>query len=212
MKGPQLLAYSSTPSPQLAEISRANGTQWSTAVDMIDENTVINADAEGNLSIWNRDIALLESDRERLTYLGGMRLGEMVNQIRRINSQAQNRLPNTILIPWAYLATVEGSIYFLAKISDEKTKLLLQLQSNLAQLVCGLGELSFNRWRGSFTAVTATESPFRVADGNFIQRFLELDDGEARQVVDGDGGGGMSPLDATVDEVRNLVESLQMFH
>jgi len=212
MKGPSLISYTACPIPQLTEISRAYDTQWSTAIDMMDATTLINADAEGNLSIWQRDEALLESDRKRLSRIGEMRLGQMINRIRHINVQTQHLIPNAVLQPCAYIATVEGGLYFLAKISEAKTQLLLQLQSNLAQVALGVGGLSFDRWRGFVTPARLTEAPFRIVDGDFIQRFLELDDDAARTVVAGGGGGGAIELDATVDEVRSLVESLKTFH
>lgn len=216
MKGPSLLSYSRTPMPTLTEISRAYGTQWSTAIDMIDANTLVNADAEGNLSIWSRDTTLLSEDQQqqqRLSRTGELHLGQMINRIRRIPDVSEHHAtPNAVLQPCAYLATVDGGLFLLAKIAEDKTQLLLQLQANLAQVVRGVGGLAFDEWRGFVSPARVMDGPFRIADGDFVMRFLELDDDAAKGVVEGTGGGGAMPLNKSVEEVRSLVESLKTFH
>ncbi|KAA8904984.1 mono-functional DNA-alkylating methyl methanesulfonate N-term-domain-containing protein [Sphaerosporella brunnea] len=212
MKGPAILQYSSDPSPKLMETCRTFSVVWTTAIDMMDKDTLINADAEGNISIWQRDDALMVADRKRLRLIGDMCLGEMVNRIRRVDALPQQRLAQDVPIqPVAYIATVEGSIYLLGKISEAKTQLLLQLQANLAKFIDSIGGLQFNRWRAFSTPGRSAEEPYRFVDGDFIERFLELPEDVAEKVVKG-GNSELYALDASVDEVRGLVESLKAVH
>jgi len=210
MKGPYILEFTS-PDLKLTEVARTYHTLWSTAVDMMDKDTVINADAEGNLSIWQRDDALLVADQKRLRLIADMRIGEMINRIRRVDVQPLHLVRDAPLQPTAYIATVEGSIYLLAKISDAKTQLLLQLQTNLAKVVVSVGELEFNRWRAFSTPTRVCEEPYRFVDGDFVEKFLTLPEDAAEKVckgVDND----IYALGASVEEVRSLVESLKTFH
>ncbi|KAF8248907.1 DNA damage-binding protein 1 [Wilcoxina mikolae CBS 423.85] len=212
MKGPYIIEYTSFPSPKLTEVARTYQTLWSTAVDMMDKDTVINGDAEGNLSIWQRDDdALLVADQKRLRLIADMRIGEMINRIRRVDVQPLHMAHDALLQPAAYIATVEGSIYLLAKISEAKTQLLLQLQTNLAKVVVSVGELEFNRWRSFSTPSRVSEEPYRFVDGDFVGKFLTLPEDVAKKVcrgVDND----IYALGASVEEVRSLVESLKTFH
>ncbi|KAF8538333.1 CPSF A subunit region-domain-containing protein [Trichophaea hybrida] len=212
MKGPYIIEYTSFPSPKLTEVARTYQTLWSTAVDMMDKDTVINADAEGNLSIWQRDDdALLVADQKRLRLIADMRIGEMINRIRRVDVQPLHMAHDSLLQPAAYISTVEGSIYLLAKISEPKTQLLLQLQTNLAKVVVSVGELEFNRWRSFSTPTRVSEEPYRFVDGDFLEKFLTLSEDVAEKVCRGVGN-DIYALSASVEEVRSLVESLKTFH
>lgn len=87
MKGPSLLQYirgETGASDRLEEVARIYQTLWTTAVEMWDNDTVISGDAEGNMSIWRRDIhGVTEEDRRRLQLVGDMRIGELINRIRK---------------------------------------------------------------------------------------------------------------------------------
>lgn len=87
MKGPSLLQYirgEAGASDRLEEVARIYQTLWTTAVEMWDNDTVISGDAEGNMSIWRRDIhGVTEEDRRRLQLVGDMRIGELINRIRK---------------------------------------------------------------------------------------------------------------------------------
>jgi DNA damage-binding protein 1 len=213
MKGPSILQYTTDPSPKLTEICRTYSTLWSTAVEMMDKDTIVNADAEGNLSIWQRDDALLVSDHKRLRLIGDMRLGELINRIRRVENVVLPgaQVQDMPIQPVAYIATVEGGIYLLGKIAESKTQLLLQLQTNLAKYITSVGGLDFNRWRAFSTPTRVAEEPYRFVDGDFIERFLELPEDVAEKVVGG-AGNELSALDASVDEVRSLIEGLKAIH
>jgi DNA damage-binding protein 1 len=211
LKGPSILQFTTDPSPKLTEICRTYTTLWSTAVEMMDKDTIVNADAEGNLSIWQRDDTLLVSDHKRLRLIGDMRLGEMINRIRRVENVLPAQAQDAPIQPVAYIATVEGGIYLLGKIAESKTQLLLQLQTNLAKYITSVGGLDFNSWRAFSTPTRVSDEPYRFVDGDFIERFLELPDDVAEKVVGGTGN-QLSALDASVEEVRSLIEGLKAIH
>lgn len=89
MKGPSLLQYlkgENGANDSLEEVARIYQTLWTTAVEMWDKDTVISGDAEGNMSIWRRDVnGVTEEDRKRLQLVGDIRVGELVNRIRKGN-------------------------------------------------------------------------------------------------------------------------------
>lgn len=91
MKGPSLLQYVKSEdgaNDRLEEVARIYQTLWTTAVEMWDMDTVISSDAEGNMSIWRRDVnGVTEEDRRRLQLVGDMRIGELINRIRKGRKQ-----------------------------------------------------------------------------------------------------------------------------
>lgn len=86
MKGPSLLEYSSQNGTdyKLDEVARNYQTLWTTAIELWDKETIICGDAEGNMSIWRRDVnGVTDEDQKRLQLVGDIRIGEMVNRIRK---------------------------------------------------------------------------------------------------------------------------------
>lgn len=112
MKSVTLVEYSRGAnglSDKLNEIGRHFSTVWATAVAGIDSNTFLESDAEGNLMLLHRDQeGLTEDDKRRLEITSEIRLGEMVNRIRTLDVAP---LPDAVVIPKAFLATV-GFISF----------------------------------------------------------------------------------------------------
>ena len=208
MKGPYILQL--TPQNKFREICRTYQTLWTTAIDLLEDGTIINADAEGNLSIWQRDDSPMV-DRENLRLIGDMRIGEMVNRIRKVNPAARARNKNSVVVPSAYLATAEGGVYLLGMIDEKFTQLLLQLQTNLAKVIRSVGGLQYNRWRAFSSPTRVQGEPYRCVDGDFIQRFLELPDEEAAKVVQGVDN-DIFALGMGVEEVRTVVEGLKTLH
>jgi len=210
----------------LEEVARHFQTVWGTAVAQVAEGTWVESDAEGNLIVLNReDTGVTEEDRRRLKVSSEMRLGEMVNRIRPIDVAVQ---PDAAVIPKAFLATVsptlilrdaspadspthdrqltevlqvEGSIYLFALIPPTHQNTLMQLQSNLAELVQSPGHVPFNSYRAFRNHVRESEEPYRFVDGELVERFLDLDAGVQESLVEGLGVGA--------EEVRGLVEGLR---
>ena len=80
----------------------------------------------------------------------------------------------------------------------------MTLQSNLAELVHALGDVPFAKYRAFKNQVRESEEPFRFVDGEFIERFLDVDETVQNKAVEGLGVG--------VDEIKGLVEALRRLH
>ncbi|KAI9713144.1 MAG: hypothetical protein M1820_001129 [Bogoriella megaspora] len=186
----------------LEEVARHFQTTWSTAVAHISESTWLEADAEGNLLVLSRDLnGVTEDDRRRLQVTSEINLGEMVNRIRKIDVGVPD---DAAVVPKAFLATVEGSIYLVALIASSKQNLLMQLQSRLADFVHTPGNYEFIKYRAFRNQVREAEEPLRFVDGEFIGRYLDCPRDIQEQCVQG--------LGVSVDDMKGLLEGLRKLH
>lgn len=188
----------------LTEVARHFDTLWGTAVANVDDNTYLQSDAEGNLLVLQHNVAgLMDEDRRRLGVTSEMLLGEMVNRIRRIDVSPT---PGAIVIPRAFLATVEGSIYLFAIIAQDKQDLLMRMQSKMAELVKSPGHVPFAKYRGFKNQVRdeGDRGPSRFVDGELIERFLDCGEEVQREIV--------AELGVDVEEMKGMVESLRRIH
>ena len=191
----------------LTEIARHFETLWGTACAHVADSTYLESDAEGNLVVLEHDInGYSEEDRRRLRVTSEMLLGEMVNRIRPV---AVTPTHNAIVIPRAFLATVEGGVYLFALIAPGKQDLLIRLQTRIAEIITSPGDVPFGRYRGFKTQVRdmGEEGPVRFVDGEVVERFLDLPVEVQAGVVE--GLPGVSAGEAGVEEVRGLVEGLR---
>ncbi|KAF2396542.1 putative UV-damaged DNA binding protein [Trichodelitschia bisporula] len=186
----------------LTEVARHYQTAWGTAVANVAPDTWLESDAEGNLIQLKRDQdGPTETDRRRLQLQATICLGEMVNRIRSIDVVTQ---PGAAVIPKAFIATVEGSIYLFALISEAKQNALMELQTNLAERIQSPGYIRFNEYRAFRTQTRQNEEPVRFVDGELIEKFLDCSPETQEQAVIGVG--------MSVDEVKEMVESLRRLH
>lgn len=187
---------------RLIETGRHFETAWATAVAQIEEHTYLEADAEGNLVVLNQDpTGVSEDDRRRLRVTSEMLLGEMVNRIRRIDVQPT---PGAVVIPRAFLATVEGSIYMFALIAPQAQDLLMRLQQNIAEHVKSPGAIPFNKYRAFKNSVRSADEPNRFVDGELIERFLDCDAEVQSRIAQG--------LGPSMEDIRLMVENLKRLH
>ncbi|KAI9667647.1 MAG: hypothetical protein M1821_000464 [Bathelium mastoideum] len=178
-------AANARPTDTLQEVARHFQTAWATTVACIDENTWLEADSEGNLMVLSRDLnGVTEDDKRKLQVTSEMNLGEMVNRIRSIDVGAWS---GAVVVPKAFMATVEGSIYLFALISAPKQNLLMQLQARLAEFVQSPGHFEFNKYRAFKSSVRESEEPQRFVDGEFIERFLDCSSDVQHRCVEGLG-------------------------
>ncbi|MCJ1382290.1 hypothetical protein MMC17_005403 [Xylographa soralifera] len=186
----------------LTEVARHFQTAWSTAVANVDENTYLESDAEGNLMVLRQNVSgITADDRRRLEVTSEIRLGEMVNRIRRINVPTST---DATVIPRAFMATVDGSIYLFALIRQNKQDLLMRLQSNVAKYVHSPGNVPFNKYRAFKNEVREAEEPYRFVDGELVEKFLDCPPAMQQEIVEGLGVG--------VEEVKSMVEGLRRLH
>nr|OQO29403.1 hypothetical protein B0A51_02221 [Rachicladosporium sp. CCFEE 5018] len=211
MKSVSIVEYTPNRGPvphSLSEVARHYETLWGTAVANVGKNTYLASDAEGNLVVLEQNVASFsEEEKRRLRVTSEMNLGEMVNRVRPI---AVVPSASAAVVPRAFLATVEGSIYLYATIAPSKQDLLMRLQSELAKVVKSPGHVKFSLWRGFKSQVRdmGNEGPMRFVDGELIEAFLDLKSEEQEAVV---GGLGIE-VPGGAEEVRGLVEGLRRVH
>jgi DNA damage-binding protein 1 len=211
MKSISVLEY--TPSSaglkdKLTELCRHYSTLWSTALTEIDENQYLVSDGEGNLVVLERNIqGATEDDMKRMLMSASCGLGEIVNRIRRIDVAARS---DATVLPRAFLATVEGSLYLFALITPPYLNFLINLQSNLASQVISPGNIPFEPYRAFRNIVSEESGPVRFVDGELIQAFLDVDSKIQESVVQGlTIQKGQSVKEVSVSEVIDIVESLR---
>lgn len=185
----------------LTEVARHYQTTWGTALALVDANTYLQSDAEGNLMVLHQDVKGeqgLDEDQRRLQVTSEMQLGEMVNRIRRIDIAVAE---SATVVPRAFVATVEGSIYLFALIAKGRQDLLMRMQACMARYVQSPGGVEFMGYRAFKNQVREEKEPFRFVDGELIERFLECKVEVQQQIVDELGVG--------LEETRNMVEGLR---
>jgi len=211
MKSVSVIEYNSTTNT-LIELARHFQTAWATAVALVDQNTYLEADAEGNLMVLSQDVTSeMKEDRRRLRITSEMLLGEMVNRIRPIvNSNAPSSAGDAtaLVTPRAFLATVEGSIYLFATIAPAMQNLLMELQRAIAKYVQSPGDVPFMKYRAFRSTVREEEEPMRFVDGELVERFLDVSEGVQEDIVKEMQVGGIGgKLD--VEELKGMVERLR---
>jgi DNA damage-binding protein 1 len=208
----------------LTEVARHFATLWSSAVTCIGENEWLAADMEGNLVVLRRNMGgVTEDDKRRLEVVSEGRLGEVVNTIVPVHvpspPPARERTgPTTtiangsahpsgpVIVPKAFLATVEGGVYMLGSISSSFQDLLMRLQNAIAGRIEAPGYMPWAKYRAFKTEVREADEPYRFVDGELIEMVLGLDDLVVEDVCKELGAG------LTVEGLRAMVEGLRRLH
>jgi DNA damage-binding protein 1 len=93
---------------ELVEVARHFQMSWATAVSHIEDDSYLESDGDGNLTVLRRNVAgVTLEDRQRMEVTSEMNIGEMVNRIRKIDVETSTR---SLVVPRAFLATVSSSI------------------------------------------------------------------------------------------------------
>ncbi|KAK0636717.1 mono-functional DNA-alkylating methyl methanesulfonate N-term-domain-containing protein [Bombardia bombarda] len=189
-------------SPELIERARHYQSAWATAVCHIHDESWLEADAENNLMVLRRNLeGVTEEDKRQLEMTSEINLGEQVNRIRKISVETS---PSAIVIPRAFLGTVEGGIYMFGTIAPQFRDLLLNFQEKLARVIKTAGGIEFNRYRAFRNAEREGEGPFRFVDGELLERFLDVDEQTQTIICQG--------LGPSAEDMRNMVEELRRMH
>lgn len=200
MKSVSILQFDPTTNI-IRETARDFTPMWMTDVEALDDVTFLGADADGHAVVFSRDPTAVEEEmRKRLTVTSEIRLGEMVNRIRRLNTTTFHGA----VTPMAYMVTVDGGAYLYASIHPQFIDLLLKLQENLQGVIKGVGALEHRRFRAFQNSRRQATEPLRFVDGLLIERFLDMDEGSMTTAVQG--------TDASVQDVLTLVEDLRRLH
>ncbi|KAI1468854.1 mono-functional DNA-alkylating methyl methanesulfonate N-term-domain-containing protein [Daldinia caldariorum] len=187
---------------KLVEVARDYQAFWSTAVSHIDQESWLESDSEGNLLVLRRNLAgVTIEDKRRMEITSEINLGEMVNKIRKVVVDASE---NAVVVPRAFLGTVEGGVYLFGTIASDYQDLLIRFQNRLAEVVETMGNILFSRYRSFRNEARETNGPFRFIDGEFLERFLDIDEKVQEEICAG--------LGPDVEAMRNLVEELKRIH
>lgn len=208
----------------LSEVARHFATLWSSAVTVIGENEWLVADMEGNLAVLRRNVGgVTADDQRRLEVVSEGRLGEVVNTIVPVHVPsilpARERASSTttgangsaqpsgpVVVPKAFLATVEGGVYMLGSISPAYQDLLMRLQNTVAGRIQAPGYMPWAKYRAFKTEVREADEPYRFVDGELLEMVLGLDNVELEDMC--------KELRAGVDAegLRAMVEGLRRLH
>ncbi|KAI1279993.1 mono-functional DNA-alkylating methyl methanesulfonate N-term-domain-containing protein [Xylaria sp. FL0933] len=187
---------------KLTEVSRHYQSFWATALCHVDEGTWLESDTQGNLMVLRRNATgVTLEDKRRMEVTSEINLGEMVNKMRKVTVDASD---SAIIIPKAFIGTVEGGVYLFGIISPRYQDLLMRFQKKLADVVETTGTIEFSQYRSFRNEERESDGPFRFVDGELLERFLDLDERQQGKVCEG--------LGPNAEAMRNLVEELKRMH
>ncbi|XP_053613345.1 DNA damage-binding protein 1 [Plodia interpunctella] len=196
------------------EIARDYTPNWMTAVEILDDDTFLGAENCFNLFVCQKDsAATTDEDRQLMSYMGQVHLGDMVNVMRRGALVAQSADSVAPVQRPVLAATVHGAICLVVQLSQELFEFLHKLEERLTHTIKSVGKISHSFWR-SFNTDIKTEPAEGFIDGDLIESFLDLTRDMQQETVKGlqiDDGGGML-RDATVDDIIKIVEDLTRIH
>ena len=206
MKSVSLLSYTRGRDglkDELTEFARHYSTVWSTALTHISgtDDYLLSDDQSNLLVLHQNKQGVTKSDQRRLEITSELHLGELVNKIQPIPASITS---SSAVSPKAFLATRDGGVYLVGVIQPMYRDLLMRLQAVLAEMIKGLGNVEFHRWRAFRTLVREAEEPYRFVDGEFLEGFLGLGEGEKEEVIKGMGTQGLG-----VGDVVGVVEGLR---
>lgn len=147
---------------------------------------------------------IIDDERWKLLLCGCYNLGEAVNCFRRGSlvmrpedlSPSDGDIVPTDTFVWG---ATSGAIGVVARISKEGYELLEQIEDRMKDVAPALGGLSHEVWR-SFTSNSKTVPASRFADGDLIERFLDLPHAKKEQIA--------KRLRMTAKELTRIIESL----
>ncbi|KAI0103655.1 mono-functional DNA-alkylating methyl methanesulfonate N-term-domain-containing protein [Nemania sp. FL0031] len=202
MKSMSLVEFEDGPPPKLTEVSRHYQSVWATALCHIEGDQWLESDAQGNLIVVQRNVTgVTIDDKRRMEVTSEINLGEMVNKMRKVTVDASD---NAIIVPKAFVGTVEGGVYLFGVISPRYQDLLIRFQGKLADVVETTGNIGFGKYRSYRNEERESEFPFRFIDGELLERFLDLEEDQQETICEG--------LGPNAEAMRNMVEELKRMH
>ncbi|KAL1843068.1 hypothetical protein VTJ49DRAFT_3203 [Mycothermus thermophilus] len=204
MKSLALVEYVPGTPPKLVERARHPASVWATAIGHVEGDSWLEADAQGNLLVLRRNLeGVTPEDKKRMEVTSEINLGEMVNRIREIEVETTK---GAMIVPRAFLGTVEGGIYLFGTVVPHAQDLLLRFQAKVADAVADktVGHVPFRSYRAFRNAEREGDGPFRFLDGELLERFLDVDEETQTVICEG--------LGPSVEDMRNLVEELRRLH
>ncbi|OQR96245.1 DNA damage-binding protein [Achlya hypogyna] len=208
MKSVSLLNYKALDG-SVEEVAKDLNSNWMTAIDMLDDDHVLGAEADLNLFCVQRQSgATTDEERARLECVGEYHLGEFVNRFRHGSLVMQPPGAASSLF-----GTVSGMLGVVLPLDSTQYTFLHRLQGALTKVVKGVGGLLHKDWR-MYESKRHVHEAKNFIDGDLVESFLDLPKTRMEQVVDllnNDGAmDGTPPV--TVDDVVATVEGLAQRH
>ncbi|KAJ2974475.1 hypothetical protein NUW58_g8646 [Xylaria curta] len=188
--------------PKLNEVARHYQSFWATALCHVEGDMWLESDTQGNLIVLQRNtMGVTRDDKRKMEVTSQINLGEMANKIRKVSVEASD---SAIVVPKAFIGTVEGGVYLFGMISPTYQDLLIRFQSQLADAVETTGNIEFSQYRSFRNEESESEGPFRFVDGELLERFLDINEELQEKICEG--------LGPNAEAMRNLVEELKRMH
>lgn len=197
------------------EIARDCNPNWTTAVEILDDDNFLGAENSFNLFTCQKDSAsTTDEDRQNLQEVGMFHLGEFVNVFRHGSLVMQHSGETSTPTQGSVLyGTVNGAVGLVTQVPQEFYSFLQDIQSRLAKVIKSVGKIEHSFWR-SFHTERKTEACEGFIDGDLIESFLDLNRDKMQETVKGlqiDDGSGMK-REATVDDLVKTIEELTRIH
>ncbi|XP_028966942.1 DNA damage-binding protein 1 [Galendromus occidentalis] len=198
----------------LEEIGRDYQTNWTTAVEILDEDTFLAAESNLNLYVCKRDPSAADDTRQHMHEVALYHLGEMVNVI--VKGSLVMAQPGDMPLPLnkSFLyGSLHGAVGVIVPIKQELYAILNQIQTNLAKTIKSVGKIEHGFWR-TFLAERKIEPATGFIDGDLIEQLLDLPKEALESVsqsikVDEEGG---HQRNMTPEDLVKLVEDLTRIH
>jgi DNA damage-binding protein 1 len=208
MKSMSLLSYkqANTSDAKLEEIGRDSNSNWMTAIEILDDDTFIGAENGCHLFTLKKNAdAATEEDRSRLEVIGEYHVGEFINTFKHGSLTRKVSDGDSVdKYPTVLFGSINGMVGVLAQLPKEQYQLLTKVQAALAKVVKGVGDLDHTEWR-SFSTERKTVKSRNYIDGDLIESFLTLSQGDMDKVVESVGS-------TTCDDLTKIIEELMQLH
>eukprot|EP00455_Lapot_gusevi_P053385 TRINITY_DN8316_c0_g1_i6.p1 TRINITY_DN8316_c0_g1~~TRINITY_DN8316_c0_g1_i6.p1 ORF type:complete len:744 (+),score=248.39 TRINITY_DN8316_c0_g1_i6:149-2233(+) len=228
MKSISVLAYKPV-TKTLEEVARDYNPQWTTAVHHLEDRVFYGAEHTGNLFALTRNSkGVTEEERSRLQVTGMFHVGDQINVFRSgslvmdllTGSEAKGEVKEdskaeldamdvgqpsvwSAIQPQVLFGTVHGVLGVVAPLAASQHRFLSALQSQLQQVIHGVGGFKHQQWR-MFVNERKSEECLNVIDGDLIECCSDLPPNTQQQIA--------SALGLSVDEMMKRVDDLTRIH
>ena len=164
---------------RLEEVAIDFHQHWMTAVEFLDDETILGAENAYNIFSAHRERdagpAPAAGQSELLNVQGDYHVGDYVNCIRpgslASSARSTGKLPPRSSF---LLSTQSGAILTVLRLEPEEQRLLSQVIVRMHAEVTGLGGFDHNAWRAFKAAMVVAPHPRRFLDGDLLLSFLDL--------------------------------------
>ncbi|GAA5985538.1 hypothetical protein JCM10908_007016 [Rhodotorula pacifica] len=181
---------------------------------------IIGAEADLNIFTLERDVqagARNLADAGVLAAQGQWHVGEMISRFRRgaltqqheSSGLAAKGISSTYIQRQLVYTTSAGSVGIIAEVDAESGRALSALERNLRNVVDEVGGLDHENFR-SYKSDKVVSPSAGFVDGSFVERFLDLSEGEQERVLA--GRSEPEKLDVTREEAIALLEEMARTH